>query len=322
MRRLAEAWMAIAVLTAVTIASDREFTHVCTIGSKQGIHPPRVLNRRATRAALGNGENPYGLLAPVAVTTDLRGRVWITDSGTASIHVFDRSNGGYREIKRVDENALRQPSGIASDPQGRVFAADLALGGLLAFDEAGEYGRWMVRPGSDLLKGPTAIALSEDGKTIYVADPPRDRIVALNREGEVNGSIDLPPQFGEPSTVSVIDNQVYVLCRRQHKVGVFSPAGRLRGEIHWDGVLFPTAFAYDPVHRWFLVADPQWMIVRGFDPDGRNLFAFGQMGEGIDQMQRVDSLYVDPQGLVYLVDSRSRKVLVFGDSRRNSASVR
>jgi len=31
-------------------------------------------------------------------------------------------------------------------------------------------------------------------------------------------------------------------------------------------------------------------------------------------MQRVDSLHVDPQGLLYLVDSHHGKVLVFADS--------
>jgi hypothetical protein len=31
-------------------------------------------------------------------------------------------------------------------------------------------------------------------------------------------------------------------------------------------------------------------------------------------MQRVDALHVDPQGLLYLVDSHHGKVLVFGDS--------
>jgi len=145
-------------------------------------------------------------------------------------------------------------------------------------------------------------------------------VVALDREGEANGTIPLPPELSEPAALSVVGNQVYVLGNQQHKVGIFSPAGRLRGEVRWDGVQFPTAFAYDPVRRWFLVADPKWVIVQGFDPNGKNLFAFGQMGEGVDQMQRVDSLYVDPQGLVYVVDSRHGKVLVFGSGQRPALS--
>jgi hypothetical protein len=32
-------------------------------------------------------------------------------------------------------------------------------------------------------------------------------------------------------------------------------------------------------------------------------------------MQRIDALHVDPQGLIYLVDSRRGKVLVFADTK-------
>jgi len=42
---------------------------------------------------------------------------------------------------------------------------------------------------------------------------------------------------------------------------------------------------------------------------------FGQLGEGVDQVERVDSLYAGRNGLIYLVDSHDGKVLVFGESR-------
>jgi hypothetical protein len=139
-------------------------------------------------------------------------------------------------------------------------------------------------------------------------------VVALNREGEVNGTVQLPPEFGEPAAISVIGNQVYVLGNRQHRVGIFSPGGNQRGEIRWDGIRFPSAFTYDAGRRRFLVANPRWMIVEIFNDEGRNLGAFGHLGEGVDQMERVDFLHVDPQGLHYVVDSHHRKVLVFADS--------
>ncbi|HXB67610.1 MAG TPA: 6-bladed beta-propeller [Candidatus Acidoferrales bacterium] len=291
-----------------------EFRHLYTFGSKDGIHPATVLNRRPATAALGKAENPYGLVFPVAVVTDLRRRVWITDSGTASVHVFDIATGAYREIRRVGDVPLRQPSGLAVDGQGRIFLTDSGTGAVFMFDEKGEFQHALLKPGEHFLEGPTAIALSEDGKTIYVADPPKNVVVELNREGEVNGTISLPPELGEPAAISVVDNQVYVLGNRQHRVGIFSPAGSQRGELRWDGIQFPSAFTYDVAHRRFLVANPRWMTVEIFNGEARNLGAFGQLGEGVDQMQRVDSLHVDPQGLLYLVDSHHGKVLVFADS--------
>jgi uncharacterized protein YjiK len=209
---------------------------------------------------------------------------------------------------------LRQPSGLAVDGQGRIFLTDSGSGGVFVFDEKGEFDHALLKPRERFLESPTAIALSEDGKTIYVADPPKNVVLELNREGEVNGAINLPPELGEPAAISVIGNQIYVLGNRQHRVGIFSQSGNQRGELRWDGVQFPSAFTYDAARRRFLVANPRWMIVGIFNQEGQNLGAFGQLGEGVDQMQRVDSLYVDPQGLLYLVDSHHGKVLVFSDS--------
>jgi len=317
MRNLSAALMVAAALAWGQAPLSVELHHLCTFGSKLGIHPPRLLSRKPMTAALGQGEAPYGLVFPVGVTTDIRHRIWITDSGTSSVHVFDRETGAYREIKRAGDALLQQPSGIAADAQGRIFIADTGTGGVFAFDENGEYDRVVVKPASHQLAGPTALALSENGRTIYVADPPNNAIVELNREGEIDGTIKLPPELSEPSAISVIANQVCVLGNREHRVGIFSPGGFQRGEMHWDDIQFPIAFTYDAVRRRVLVANPRWMIVEIFNEDSQNLGAFGQLGEGVDQMIRVDSLYVDPQGLVYVVDSRHGKVLVFGDSEHH-----
>ena len=314
MRNLAAALTIAATLASGQAPASIEFRYLYTFGSKDGIHPPTVLNRRAATVALGRAENPFGLVFPVAVVTDLRRRVWITDSGTASVHVFDKAGGGYQEIRRVGEVQLKQPSGLAVDGQGRIYLTDSGNGGVFVFDEKGDFDHSLSKPRERLLESPTAIAISADEKTIYVADPPKNVVVELNREGEVNGTINLPPELGEPSAISVIDNQIYVLGNIQHKVGIFSPGGNQRGELHWDGIKFPSAFTYDLGRRMFLAANPQWMIIEAFNNEGQNLGAFGRMGEGVDQMQRVDSLHVDSQGLIYLVDSRHGKVLVFAGS--------
>ena len=242
-----------------------------------------------------------------------RHRVWITDSGTASVHIFDHATGAYQEIRRVGDAPLKQPSGLAVDGQGRIFLTDAGTGGVFMFDEKGEFDHSLSKHARSL-EAPTAIALSENGKTIYVADPPRNVVVELNREGEVDGTIALPPELGEPSAISVIDNQVYVLGNRQHRVGVFTPGGRQRGEFQWDGVQFPRRSPTMPARKQFLVANPRWAVVQIFTAEGQNIATFGQLGERVDQMQRVDALHVDPQGLLYLVDSHHGKVLVFGDS--------
>src|SRR3974390_2081944 len=116
-----------------------QFDHLYTFGSEHGIHPPKLVNRKLLRAALGNGDFPYGLAHPSGVTTDLKRNVWIADPVTASVHVFGPNNGAYREIRKVGNLPLLQPYGLVTDAAGRVYLTDAAGGGIFVFDENGEY---------------------------------------------------------------------------------------------------------------------------------------------------------------------------------------
>jgi DNA-binding beta-propeller fold protein YncE len=304
-----------ATLTAGQPSTSLQFEHLYTFGSQFGIHPPKLVNRKLMRAALGNGDFPWGLAHPSGVTTDLKRNVWIADPVTASVHVFSPSTGAYREIRKVGNLPLQQPYGLVTDAAGRVYLTDAASGGIFVFDENGEYDRALFKRGEHPLENPTAIALSEDGRTIYVLDPPKNAVVALDREGSVNLTITLPEENSEPCAISVINNQLYVLGSRLHRVQILSPAGHPRGELQWEGVPIPAAFTYDPVQRQFLVGNPRFMAVQAFNEEGVNLASFGQFGAAVDQMERIDTLYVDPQGLVYVVDSRLGKVIVFGPTQ-------
>lgn len=305
-----------ATLSAGQPSASLQFEHLYTFGSKFGIHPPKLVNRKLFRAALGNGDFPYGLAHPSAVTTDLKHNVWIADPVAASVHVFGAKGGAYHQIRKAGDVLLQQPYGLVTDAAGRVYLTDTASGGVFVFDENGEYDRALFKRGEHPVEGPTAIALSEDGRTIYVLDPPRNAIVALDREGGVNQTITLPEANSQPCAISVINNQLYVLGSRLHRVEILTPAGHTRGELQWDGVSLPMAFTYDPAHRQFLVANPRFMAVQAFSEEGVNLANFGQYGDKVDQMERIDSLYVDPQGLVYVVDGRLGKVIVFGPSEQ------
>ena len=309
MRNLAGLLMVGAVFAGDGVDSV-QFRHECTYGSKDGIHPPRVSNKRWAVAATGKGDFPYGLGFPVAVATDLHGRVWITDSAIASVHVFDRETGACREIRRCGDYTLVRPDGIATDRQGRMYIVDSELANVFVFED-GEYTRALIKRGQHTLTAPTMIAFSENERTIYVADPPRNLIVALDREGEVDGTIPLTEATRDPIAIHVINNQIYVLGGRQHRVEIFSPAGQRRRELRGNGVAIPTAFTYDESKRRFLVANPRMMIVEVFGTDGRNIGAFGQLGDHFDQQQRIEALHVDRQGVVYIVDSHQGKVVSF-----------
>lgn len=288
------------------------FRHLSTYGSKDGIHPPRVLNKKTAVATMGQAEHPYGLGFPEGVAVDLKGRVWISDSATHSVHVFDPTSGAYREFRRAGDYTLEQPSGITCDAAGRIYLVDTALANVFVFED-GEYARRLVQPGQKTLAAPTVIALSENGRTLYVADPPRNVIVAMNREGDVDETIALTPTAREPAGITVINNQLYVLGGREHRIEIFSPSGERRADMRWDSINAPLAFAYDAANHRYLVGNPRIMSVEVFDEEYRGVGVFGRNGDAVDQQRRIDRIYVDQQGRVYVVDGHHGKVLVFGE---------
>jgi DNA-binding beta-propeller fold protein YncE len=296
------------ILILAALAGDLEFRHVATYGSKNGIHPPKVLNRRAPKAAVGESEHPYGLGYPTAVVTDSKDRIWIADSGTSSIHVFDPQTGGYREIRRVGDTTLSQPSGLAIDRQGYIYVTDTAAGAVYAFDPSGEFDRSLIpRKSGKILEGPTNIAASEDGRILFVADPPRKTILALNREGESIGTIGPI----EPISIAVAGNELLALDGPTRQVNVFSFSGLFRRKLEWDEVRLPSAIAYDRPRGFFFVSNPRWMVVDVFASEGKNLTAFGRYGDAVEQMKSVTALWVAPNGTVFVIDSQGGKILVF-----------
>ena len=77
----------------------------------------------------------------------------------------------------------------------------------------------------------------------------------LNRKGEVNSTIPLPETSSNPVALAVIHNQIYILVACTTASAFFSPGGRHRGEVRWEGIAAPTATAFDAArkHSWWSI---------------------------------------------------------------------
>lgn len=62
------------------------------------------------------------------------GRVWVSDTGAASVAALDGS-GSLAETGRLSGGHLVAPLGVASAPNGWVFVADGGTGRIAIFDE-------------------------------------------------------------------------------------------------------------------------------------------------------------------------------------------
>ncbi|BDG06844.1 NHL repeat-containing protein [Anaeromyxobacter oryzae] len=159
------------------------------------------------------------------------------------------------------------PMAVAAAPDGALWVAD---GGAAAVVRVAPDGSCRATA-AGTFERPTGIAVA--GGRVFVADPPRHQIVALEASGEV--------------------------------------AARFGGHGEGDGELnFPTAVAVDRDGNLLVVDALNFRIAR-FSPDGRWLGAFGEAGDAGGALARPKGVAVDGTGRIYVTDAQRDLVLVY-----------
>lgn len=72
------------------------------------------------RAFGGPGAGPGRFRAPSGIAVDVRGRVWVADTGNDRVQAFTRDGA----LVRVLAGRLKAPEGVAVDAAGHVYVAD------------------------------------------------------------------------------------------------------------------------------------------------------------------------------------------------------
>ena len=288
------------------------------LGSSGGVRPPERFGGRYGKLLFGKPAPP--LRVPDSVAVDPEGRVWITDRGTKSVHMFDNGRNRFKVIGGAGQLDFQCPAGIDSDSMGFVFVADRCLGRIFVFDRDAKFARFLAGGQAGLvLKRPTALAVSRDRKMIFVLDEACGKLVVLNAEGERLRGWDVPSEPGRSGAVAVSGGKAYVLGGKRNEIHMYSSTGSFLGVLKWDQARNVGAFAYDHDRRVFYAGDGLFRTILAFAESGDVIGAFGQTGPGPAQMESIESIYVDAAGRIYVVDSRNAKVLVF---REEGAGIR
>jgi DNA-binding beta-propeller fold protein YncE len=295
------------------LAQAAEFEYLFTLGAKSGVNPAPKMAGRFGKLFFGAPERISPLMVPAAVAVDREDRVWITDRGAASVHMFDLIEGQYKLLRGADKIAFQCPSGIDSDVNGSIYVADACSGLVFVFDREGSFVRLLVsNRAKQLLQGPTSMAVAPDLKSIYLADPPQHKVLVLNQEGQL---IQEWRGFDTPSALALTREKAFVLDTARHHVQVFSLSGKPMGSLTWPQAREPSAFAVDPERKLFFVGDPRFETVQVFDERGSSIGAFGQSGSGAGEVRVPSGIHIDFRGRIYVVDPLNGKVLVFRERR-------
>jgi DNA-binding beta-propeller fold protein YncE len=254
-----------------------------------------------------------------------QGRIYVADTSTETIIVFDVPRRKLFRFGQRQPNILAKPSGLALDAQMNVYVADAKRRQVMVFDSLGLFLRAIGGPQD--LERPTGVAVSRDGERIYAIDrsdneSDNHRVVIYSKDGTkikvigTRGNGD--GQFNVPLQAAVAaDGILYVLDSGNFRVQAFDRDGKFlrafgQAGINSGNLARPRGIAVDDNGNIY-VTDASFNNFQIFKPDGQLLLAVGQAsGENNPgKFGLLSGIAVDETGHIYVADQLFNKVEVF-----------
>lgn len=253
------------------------------------------------------------------------GRVFVTDTSTESIIVFDVPRRRIFRFGQRAPNELRKPVGLALDGQMNVYVADAKRRQVLVYDSLGLFLRTVG--GAHDLERPTGVGVSRDGERIYVVDrsdneSENHRVLVYNQDGLKIKAIGIrgngPGEFNVPLQATVaLDGTLYVLDSGNFRVQAFDRDGVFLRAFGSPGVnpgnfARPRGIGTDDLGNVY-VTDASFNNFQIFNSNGELLLAVGQSGveSSPGKYGLLSGIAVDETGRIYVVDQLFNKVEVF-----------
>jgi len=231
----------------------------------------------------GRPSGPSPLVKPYGLAMR-QGKLYVCDTMTASIEVFDLAKKTARYFRPKAEGRLQVPINIHFDKDGTIYVTDTGRNQVLIFDKDEKYVSAMGV--KDEMK-PADIAITAD--RLYIADL-KDHCVKVYGKADHKLLFSIPrdPKAAEGKLFSptnlALDNEgrLLVTDTGAFAVQVYDLEGNYIRRIGQQGVapgLFarPKGLATDREGRIYVV-DASTQVVQLFDKEGRLLMYFGQPG--------------------------------------------
>jgi DNA-binding beta-propeller fold protein YncE len=269
------------------------------------------------------GEQPINAMnSPYSIATDGHDRVFICDSGSRIVHVFNLESRHYEQWSpsgKGGHDGFSQPIGIVwqSTPRERLYVADAALGTIFVFDA---HGNLLGEIGTEHVTRPCGLAIDPQRGRLYVADPAMHQIIALNERGELLHQLGergvAAGEFNFPTDVAVdSEGRLYVSDSLNFRVQQFDAELNFIRQIGQRGntpghFSQPKGLALDSEDHLYVV-DAHFETVQIFDSLGRLLLYFGSEGHGPGEFWIPAGLHIDHQDRIWIADTYNRRAQVF-----------
>jgi DNA-binding beta-propeller fold protein YncE len=222
------------------------------------------------------GKTRDSMRKPQCVAVDAHDNIYVTDSDSGAVFVFEPGGKYIRTIGRLrgGEGYFERPTGIAVDSENqRIYVSDTLRNKIVVLDMQGKVLSTIGQRGAGDGEFNFPTELRFDGPNLLVVDAMNFRVQAFDRSGVFQFAI------GKPGD------------------GV--------------GAMFrPKAVAVDSEGDLY-IADSALNLVQVFNRQGQLLYYFGAQGRHVGEFQLPAGLFIDRDDHVYIVDSFNRRVQEF-----------
>ena len=285
-----------------------------------------VEKRNGLRQAL-TGETSAGtaLVKPFDVVA-CEGVVYVSDTVSRSVFVFDSRNHRVYEIGKAEPGMLRKPLGLAADDECNLYVADGTLRAIFVYDSQGQYVKALG--GQDWFDRLSHVAVDREGRRVYAVDTggvdsrahhirvfeieTQQHLYDIGSRGTGEGEFNLPRDItiGGDERIYIVDGgnfRIQVLELDGTFVRQFGGVGRMYGQF-----ARPKGVAVDPQGNVY-VSDSAHGNFQIFDPAGNLLLFVGSRSETPDRAVYMlpAGIDVDEDGRVYMIDQYFRKLDIF-----------
>jgi sugar lactone lactonase YvrE len=283
-------------------------------------------------ASFGSELGPAGRFhTPAGVATDSAGRVYVADSGTGRVEVYDRAADGNAFVRTIGEDVLRCPVGIAIDNRNRIYVADGCREVVVMFDslqDAATVRREFGTPGTARGQlGSPRFVDADHAARIYVAERANVRVQSWRPSGSRQVPITAfgvgdPERFDQPEGIARDGSgRIFVSddSASDGEVRAFDSRGLLLGAIAGPSLVSgPRGIELDPVER-LLVADSGNGRLLVLAPFSAGSGPLGASEPGV-LVSPADAAMA-PGALVYVSDAGTGRVvrLRYDDADRDGA---
>ena len=263
-----------ALISPYEIVEDSRGRYIVTDPGAGGIHIFDFDKQKYK--FISRDEYKDGLETPQCLAVDAADNIYVTDSTTGKIFVFEPSGKFQRVIGSLKggEGYFKRPTGIAIDSAAqRIYVTDTLRNQIFILDMQGNVLRTIGKTGT----------------------------------GDV--------EFNDPTELRLVGDNLIVVDAMNFRVQVLDKSGNFRyavGHIgEGSGEMFrPKGIGLDSEGHLYVVEAISAMV-QVFNDTGQLLYYFGQRGTGFGEFQLPTGLWIDGQDRVLVVDSYNRRVQVF-----------